>query len=163
ASPPDDAQTDAVRVLTVHAAKGREFPVVYVPNLAEGRFPPRARPPATPLPPDLNARGNGIDMEEEPALLFVAMSRARDQLVRSDASALTQGITATVGWRRGRGSGSAVSAAEAVAFFRGWWEQHGGNHPYTAEVLAAGEAAVRNAAFLPRTLGAPTQFSAEVE
>jgi DNA helicase-2/ATP-dependent DNA helicase PcrA len=33
----------AVNVLTVHASKGLEFPVVYVPNLAQGRFPPRTR------------------------------------------------------------------------------------------------------------------------
>ena len=34
-----DPDADAVAVLTVHKAKGLEFPVVYLPGLVAGRFP----------------------------------------------------------------------------------------------------------------------------
>jgi hypothetical protein len=49
---PGSVDADAVRVLTVHAAKGLEFPVVFVPNLSQGKFPSRPAPallPALPL------------------------------------------------------------------------------------------------------------------
>ena len=37
-----DPDADAVAVLTVHKAKGLEFPVVFMPGLVAGRFPARA-------------------------------------------------------------------------------------------------------------------------
>ncbi len=77
--------TDAVSVLTVHAAKGLEFPVVFVPNLSQGRFPPQARP-AVVDDGDANALMGtepGGDAEEESRLFFVAMTRARDYLFLS--------------------------------------------------------------------------------
>jgi len=76
----------AVNVLTVHGSKGLEFPVVYVPNLAKGRFPPRARGGVTvALPPELE-RDPQADATEEYNLFFVAVSRARDRLVLSRAT-----------------------------------------------------------------------------
>jgi len=76
----------AVNVLTVHGSKGLEFPVVYVPNLAKGRFPPRARGGVTvALPPELK-RDPAADAAEEYNLFFVAVSRARDRLVFSRAA-----------------------------------------------------------------------------
>jgi len=76
----------AVNVLTVHGSKGLEFPVVYVPNLAKGRFPPRARGGVTvALPPELE-RDPAADAAEEYNLFFVAVSRARDRLVLSRAA-----------------------------------------------------------------------------
>jgi DNA helicase-2/ATP-dependent DNA helicase PcrA len=44
----DAAAPRGVRVLTAHAAKGLEFPVVFVPNLSEGKFPSRPRAPLIP-------------------------------------------------------------------------------------------------------------------
>ena len=84
--PPGDDDVDAVRVLTIHASKGLEFPVVYVTNLAEKRFPPRVMPDAMPLPPGLGASEAGGRMPEEERLFFVAISRAKHELVLSYAT-----------------------------------------------------------------------------
>ncbi len=78
---------DAVRVLTVHASKGLEFPVVYLPGLAAGRFPFRAMWEPCPIPPGLIRDGDpGDHALEETCLFFVALSRARDELVISRAA-----------------------------------------------------------------------------
>ncbi len=76
----------AVNVLTVHGSKGLEFPVVYVPNLAKGRFPPRARGGVTVALPSELERDPAADAAEEHNLFFVAVSRARDRLVLSRAA-----------------------------------------------------------------------------
>jgi superfamily I DNA/RNA helicase/Zn-dependent peptidase ImmA (M78 family) len=73
--------TDAVRVLTIHASKGLEFPVVFVPNLSAGKFPSR---PAPSLLPDLPL-GDDDEADEESRLFFVALTRARDHLIVSRA------------------------------------------------------------------------------
>src|SRR5262249_52722704 len=56
------ARGDGVRVLTVHASKGLEFPVVYLPGLADRRLPvppPAERSPAPPPPGAKSGRGAG--------------------------------------------------------------------------------------------------------
>lgn len=81
----NSAPADAVRVLTVHAAKGLEFPVVFVPSLSAGKFPARGRPNLLPpLPPRANQAGEDTG-DEEARLFFVALTRARDHLVLSRA------------------------------------------------------------------------------
>ncbi|MBC7806307.1 MAG: UvrD-helicase domain-containing protein [Akkermansiaceae bacterium] len=84
----DDAggeSADAVQVLTVHAAKGLEFPVVFVPNLSQGRFPPQARPAVVDDADTQALMGDSSrgDADEEARLFFVAMTRARDCLFLS--------------------------------------------------------------------------------
>lgn len=80
---PDAADAlDAVRVLTAHAAKGLEYPVVFVPNLGDGQFPARGRHDGIPQPPGLVDMG-GDETDEEDCLFFVAVSRARDHLILS--------------------------------------------------------------------------------
>ncbi|HEU5438043.1 MAG TPA: ATP-dependent helicase, partial [Ktedonobacterales bacterium] len=76
-----------VRVLTVHASKGLEFPVVYLPGLADRRFPMQRRAQAAPLPPGLGDIMPGADthLAEEACLFYVAVTRARDELVLSHA------------------------------------------------------------------------------
>ena len=69
----DDASSDRVRLMTVHAAKGLEFPRVALCSLSEGVFPTRRARTAE-------------AMEEERRLCFVALTRARDELVLTQAS-----------------------------------------------------------------------------
>jgi superfamily I DNA/RNA helicase len=79
---------DAVRLMTIHGAKGLEFPVVHIPGMNANTLP---RTPATPacLPPDSmveGGSGKAIDVfrsghaEEQECLFYVALSRARDRL-----------------------------------------------------------------------------------
>ncbi len=84
ALPPEAEALDAVRLLTAHAAKGLEFPVVFVPNLGAGQFPARGRHDGIPEPPDL-AETCGDALDEEACLFFVALSRAREHLIVSRA------------------------------------------------------------------------------
>lgn len=71
---------DAVRLMTVHASKGLEFPVVHLASLGKGQFP-FSRTETCP-PPDGMIRADELMTKaaEEESLFFVAMSRARDAL-----------------------------------------------------------------------------------
>jgi superfamily I DNA/RNA helicase len=83
--------TEGVRVLTVHGSKGLEFPVVYLPGVANGRFPTQRRGDPTPPPAGLSddvaleARDPAAHLAEEACLFYVALTRARDELVISRA------------------------------------------------------------------------------
>ena len=87
---PECAQgLDAVRLMTVHGAKGLEFPVVHIPGLNADTIPRAAVPPACPPPEGMiaGAEGPAIEsfrashVEEQECIFYVAMSRARDRLV----------------------------------------------------------------------------------
>ena len=77
---------DVIRVMTVHASKGLEFPVVYLPFLVSRRFPMQKRaqtapPPRGMLPPE--CEGDAAHESGEACLFYVGATRARDQLVLS--------------------------------------------------------------------------------
>lgn len=61
-------EKDAVRLMTVHAAKGLEFPYVFITGLEEGLFPHE------------RLDDKGIDHEEERRLFYVALTRAGKRL-----------------------------------------------------------------------------------
>jgi len=83
-----DVETPAVRVLTVHKAKGLEFPVVFLVTLAQDRFPSRRRREALELPAALvkDALPSGdFHLQEERRLFYVGMTRARRELYLTSA------------------------------------------------------------------------------
>ncbi len=65
---------DAVTLMTLHAAKGLEFPVVFMTGLEESIFP------------HSRALYDQSEMEEERRLCYVGMTRAREELYMSYAS-----------------------------------------------------------------------------
>lgn len=83
-----DAASDVVQVLTIHKAKGLEFPVVFLVQLAADRFPTRYRSHALTLPTEREP-GDGSESdahrEEERRLCYVAMTRAREDLIATYA------------------------------------------------------------------------------
>ncbi|HEY6481524.1 MAG TPA: UvrD-helicase domain-containing protein [Streptosporangiaceae bacterium] len=76
-----DPRADAVTLLTMHAAKGLEYEVVFVAGCEDGLLPLRT-PGGGMLP--------GTDPAEERRLLFVAMTRARSRLLISYAARRTR-------------------------------------------------------------------------
>ena len=85
--PPEDAELpDAVRLMTVHAAKGLEFKHVFVLK-AQGSFPSGYRESLVDFPQEVRdaqtiAEGNAKELhkEEERRLFYVALTRAKDVL-----------------------------------------------------------------------------------
>ncbi len=63
-----DDQSDAVVMMTIHSAKGLEFPVVFLPGLEEGVFP------------GMQSALDPYELEEERRLAYVAMTRAKERL-----------------------------------------------------------------------------------
>ncbi len=82
-----ESDEDAVQLLTAHNAKGLEFPVVFMVQLVEGRFPLTARASALELPAELHHGGDARTEHEreERRLFYVGMTRARDRLVFTHA------------------------------------------------------------------------------
>jgi len=71
----DKENADVVKLMTIHAAKGLEFPVVFVGGLEETLFPNAM---------SINTRE---ELEEERRLFYVAITRAKERLWMSYANA----------------------------------------------------------------------------
>jgi DNA helicase-2/ATP-dependent DNA helicase PcrA len=77
---------DAVQLMTVHAAKGLEFPHVFILRLSKSDFPSGARRPTFEFPPELmkeeQPQGD-FQIQEERRLFYVALTRAQRRLTLS--------------------------------------------------------------------------------
>ena len=83
-----DIETPAVRVMTVHKAKGLEFPIVFLVSLVQDRFPLRRRGEPLDVPPELTpdaAPSGDFHLQEERRLFYVGMTRARRELYLTSA------------------------------------------------------------------------------
>lgn len=90
----DIAVFDAVNILTVHGAKGLEFPVVFIINLTQGRFPSYQRREAIPIPNELIKEilpQGDYHILEERRLFYVALTRARDHVYLTSSQLYTEG------------------------------------------------------------------------
>ncbi len=67
-----DENSDAVTLMTMHSAKGLEFPVVFLPGLEEGIFP------------GMQSMLNPSEIEEERRLAYVGITRAKKKLYLSN-------------------------------------------------------------------------------
>ena len=63
-----DETADAVVMMTIHSAKGLEFPVVFLPGMEEGLFP------------TVQSAMEPEELEEERRLAYVAITRAKEKL-----------------------------------------------------------------------------------
>ncbi len=63
-----DENSDAVVLMTIHAAKGLEFPVVFLAGMEDGIFPSQQN------------MGEAAEMSEERRLAYVAITRAKEKL-----------------------------------------------------------------------------------
>lgn len=77
---------DAVQVSTIHQSKGKEFPIVFVSDVSQGKLPLRYQAKKFYVPNDL-AKGlqkgedeKSLSLQEERRLLYVAITRAQNQL-----------------------------------------------------------------------------------
>lgn len=79
----DWQEENAVNIMTIHSAKGLEFPVVFLTNLVALRFPSVNRRDQIPLPDEILKEilptGDAHEQEER-RLFYVGMTRAKDHL-----------------------------------------------------------------------------------
>ncbi len=79
---------DAIKVMTIHGAKGLEFKYVFIPNLVDKRFPTIHRKELIEIPEDLIKEilpEGDIHLQEERRLFYVAMTRAKKGVFFSSA------------------------------------------------------------------------------
>ena len=79
----DDAPADAVKLMTVHGAKGLEFPHVFVLRVNNKKFPATERPRVFEFPARLMKEGEPAEqfhIQEERRLFYVALTRAQERL-----------------------------------------------------------------------------------
>ena len=70
-----DEKADAVIMMTIHSAKGLEFPIVFLVGMEDGIFPGMQ-----------SIMGSDVEIEEERRLAYVAITRAKRELYMTYAS-----------------------------------------------------------------------------
>lgn len=76
ASDESDGRGETVTMMTIHAAKGLEFPVVFLCGMEDGIFPSLR---------ERDAQDDAAALEEERRLAYVAITRAMDRLILTNA------------------------------------------------------------------------------
>lgn len=85
---PENQGPEAVKILTIHSAKGLEFNWVFIVNLVDKRFPTIERSESIPLPKELIKEvipKGDVHIQEERRLFYVAMTRAKKALYFTSA------------------------------------------------------------------------------
>ena len=139
---------DAVNLMTVHASKGLEFPIVFVVNLAKGRAafrrPVRVSGEEVSVGPFVSESDDEErfrEREETKRLMYVALTRARDRLylgtvLKDGAFAMGRGSLADVLPDSFRGL--FVRAAQEPGDAVEWTAQSGRAYQFgSAEICAA--------------------------
>lgn len=75
----DDTGKNVVRIMTIHTAKGLEFPTVFIPGMVDGQFPSKRL-------------RNRDELEEERRLFYVAITRAMKELYISSYRCKVEGF-----------------------------------------------------------------------
>lgn len=110
-----DSREDSVTLMTIHAAKGLEFPVVFIVGMEEG------------ILPHARVQEDGpAALEEERRLCYVGMTRAREELHVSYAHSRLQfgqrGYNAPSRFLEDMGEAAAVTTRETMAQTDDWGE-----------------------------------------
>ncbi|MBX9696036.1 MAG: UvrD-helicase domain-containing protein, partial [Cyanobacteria bacterium] len=94
-------EEDAVKLMTLHSAKGLEFPVVFLMGLEEGLFP------------HMRSFDSPTAMEEERRLMYVGVTRAEDKLYMTRARKRT-----TINRNASNSSGFSTNSTIASRFLQ---------------------------------------------
>lgn len=136
---PQEVDSEAVQVMTIHQAKGLEFDAVFVPSMVEGRLPHTSRRdgsdshfeiPAQVL--EAAVRGREDHLAEERRLCYVAMTRARQRLYLSWAERYDGSRV----WRRSRFLDDLESLRSSAVRF-GHLKPHAGETGEAVDGIAA--------------------------
>ncbi|MFC1600239.1 ATP-dependent helicase [Patescibacteria group bacterium] len=79
----EEIDHDAVQISTIHAAKGLQFPIVFIPSLVHTRFPGRNMSDPIQIPDELITEeipDKDMHIYEERRLMYVAATRAKEKL-----------------------------------------------------------------------------------
>lgn len=85
----------SLKIMTVHQAKGLEFPVIFICNVVKNKFPQRKKTSRdiVPIPRVLLMYDPEEELQEEHRLFYVAMTRAQDNLIISTSKDATNKAT----------------------------------------------------------------------
>ena len=134
-----DAEDGVVTLMTLHTAKGLEFPVVFLTGLEDGVFP------------HLRSLGDAAELQEERRLAYVGITRARERLyltratVRSAWGApsynpasrfLDEIPTALIDWQREASAPTEWAPRTPAASFRSQTVAARSKKRTTAEIIA---------------------------